>query len=136
MKKLCIGFLMLLGAFILPITALAQSSEVTKAAIPFAFYAGKTQMPAGTYIMRVADNDRELLLQNADGSASTFLSALPGDTSRPLDPGFHFDQVGDTYFLRAATDSDQEFYLSKPKLEKQMERDGTVAQSTFITNGL
>jgi hypothetical protein len=136
MKKNCFGLLLILSAFILPITAFAQSNEMTKASIPFAFYAGKKEMPAGTYTMRVDDDDRQLLLQNADGSAATFLVALPGDTSQPLNPGFHFDKVGDAYFLRAATDSDQDFYLSKTKLEKQMERNGTLAQSAFITNGL
>jgi hypothetical protein len=136
MKKNCFGLLLILSAFILPITALAQSNEMTKASIPFAFYAGKTLMPAGNYTMRAADNDRQLLLQNADGSAATFLVALPGDTSQPLNPGFHFDKVGDAYFLRSATDSDQDFYLSKTKLEKQVERNGTVAQTTFITIGL
>jgi hypothetical protein len=136
MKKFGIGFLMLLGATLLPIAAMAQSSHVTKANIPFAFYAGKTEMPAGTYTLRVADNDRQLLLQNADGSVTTFLMGQLGDTSKALRPAFRFDQLGDAFFLRAATNSDQEFYLTKPKLEKQMEREGMIAQSKVITNGL
>ena len=137
MKKFRIGLLLVFGVALLSVSAFAQSSHVTKTSIPFAFYAGKTEMPPGTYTLRVADNTRQLLLQNADGSAVTFLEAQLEDTSNALRPALRFDQLGNTYFLRVATNSDQEFYLSKSKLQKQMEREGMVAQNeTLSTNGL
>jgi hypothetical protein len=136
MKKFRFGFLMLLGATVFSVAALGQSSKLTTASIPFAFYAGKSEMPAGTYTLRPADNGRQLLLENADGSAATFLLALPVDTSQGMRPGITFDKVGETYFLRAASNSDQNFHFSKPKLEKELERNGMIAQSTFRTSGL
>ena len=136
MKKVCFGFLMLLGAFILPTGAFAQSNSTTRAEIPFAFYAGRAQMPAGTYTIRVSDDDRNLLLRNVDGSAATFLLAQPGESSEAMQPSLRFDHIGDSYFLRAATDLDQEYDFAEPKAEKTMERNGELAQSTVITNGL
>jgi len=134
MKKFSFGLFLLFASTMLPAMASAETRPLEKAEIPFSFYADNIQMPAGSYTIEVSDDQRELLLRNEDGSANAFVLDFPGDSS-PATASIRFDKVGETYFLRAAIDGDQELDVAKPKIEKNLARKSTVAQIELPTSG-
>jgi hypothetical protein len=67
----------------------------------FPFYAGKTQMPAGSYKITQTDVDSdELLIQSKDGKRSAFVDFIPTQAEEPhahSDVTFH--KYGDVEYL-------------------------------------
>ena len=109
-------------------TALAQTTPVAKADIPFDFVAGQRVMPAGTY--EITHSDNLLELRATDQKAAEFLSVHAAYTVHtPSGSSLVFDRRGDKYFLRQIwTAGNHDGYeCPKTRIEKDVEK--IVAQN-------
>jgi hypothetical protein len=94
-----LGTLMLLGALTV---AHAQTGRRAVVHVPFDFYAGQRQMPAGRYTVRPVSQDgsKMLLIQSADGRASSAVLTYAAEGPAPSgSASLTFRQYGDHYFL-------------------------------------
>jgi hypothetical protein len=109
-------------------TALAQTTPVAKADIPFDFVAGQRVMPAGTY--EITHSDNLLELRATDQKAAEFLSVHAAYTVHtPSGSSLVFDRRGDKYFLRQIwTAGNHDGYeCPQTRIEKDVEK--IVAQN-------
>jgi hypothetical protein len=93
---------MLMSLFLLSaIPTFAQMGNGVTFDAPFAFYAGDTKMPAGSYkVSQLDDNGQVLRIENADGSQSALVEYRPVhvDTA-PSSSDIAFKKYGKTEFL-------------------------------------
>jgi hypothetical protein len=96
------------------------------------FFVNNTKLPAGTYTLRVLDENESantLELQSLDGHTSVMFNTEDAQPKQePRESKLVFDKVGDDYFLsRIWVDGDTYtgYALEKPKLEKRLEARGT-----------
>ena len=102
-------------------TLCAQNSLSVTADIPFAFYVGDRQMPAGEY-QTVQLGQVLVMVQHADGKEAAFRSMIPASAKdRPTTSSLVFRNYGDRYFLakiwRAGSQRGAEFSKSKKERE-------------------
>jgi hypothetical protein len=85
-----------------PRKANAQIIGGLQANIPFQFHAGVANLPAGTYRIRMLDNNNLTIMEisNLDGSRSALIQVQDTDAnSTPTKSELIFDKYGDQYFL-------------------------------------
>lgn len=111
----------------------AQIIGEIKADIPFQFYAGTANLPAGEYVLRMMDNSnlRIMEIRSADGATSALF--LVGDTradSVPRTGELIFNKYGNLYFLSSVFDEGNPDGSEVPKsqYEKNVGQAGTEAQ--------
>ncbi|MCU1310468.1 MAG: hypothetical protein JWO20_1593 [Candidatus Angelobacter sp.] len=88
--------------FLTAIPAVAQIDQMVKFDAPFAFYAGNSKLPAGSYtVTHSPDNFDVLELENADHSQSAFVECMTVDanTAPSSDTEVTFNKYGKTDFL-------------------------------------
>jgi hypothetical protein len=95
-----IGMLFLLSA----IPAMAQTETQVTFDAPFAFYAGDSELPAGSYTMIPDDSTNVLLIKSDDGSRSAYVEyeVVDSDTP-PSDTEITFNKYGNSDFLNGIT---------------------------------
>ena len=110
-----------------------------KANVPHSFVVNNTTLPAGTYWIRVSDNDSpdlyELEIQSANGKTTVFFETEPVKVKGTARPGeLVFDRIGDTYFLSRVFMRGDEGgnQLLKSKRQKRLEEGGATAESQTI----
>ena len=135
MKTQCISKIAVLGLLIVGgiNVAQAQITERQKANIPFSFYVGNKELPAGEYIVEVKDPVMGLMkIASVEGKASamfitynTQLNKVPGQGE------LMFDQYGDRYFLEKIFEQGDRNgnELIQSKLEKEMEKEGEAVET-------
>jgi len=127
MKKAALAvFIVGVLVFGLSINAMADSDRSVWVKVPFAFHAGNTLMPAGTYqfSMRVKPHQAGNLLRiiSQDGSLCENLSTnrIEGNRSDP-DVHVYFNKYGDSYFLSKVKGNSLGVEVAKSRAEKQLE---------------
>ncbi len=136
MKRVYFGLFTVALLALASVAAFAGTAELTKTDVPFAFYAGDQLMPAGSYIVQVDDNHRQLLLRAADGSTGCMLLAQASNDGEELSPAMVFDRLGNSYFLRAVKDSVDEFDIAPSKTEKNITNERSIAQISLPAHGI
>jgi hypothetical protein len=126
-----LGLLMLLAAFTV---AHAQTARRAVVEVPFDFYAGQRQMPAGRYTVRPVSQDgaKLLLIQSEDGRTAATVATNTDSGKAPADgASLTFRQYGDRYFLARVfiTSAAPGRELPTSKAEKKL-RDEQRAQKT------
>jgi hypothetical protein len=116
-----------------PAKAHAQIIGELKANIPFQFYAGSANLPAGEYVVRMMDNSNLKIMEisSADGATSALFQVR--DTrvnSAPRQGELIFNKYGDLYFLTSVFDQGNPdgSEVPKSKYEKRVSQAGTEAQ--------
>jgi hypothetical protein len=107
MKNAIVLFAALLFVPVLAIgTGHALDSNAVNANVPFDFYAGTKQMPAGMYNIALNSESNTIEIRSADGSDAAFvLGYFATETSERTQ--LVFDHIGDHYFLKTV-DSHEE----------------------------
>jgi len=85
-----------------PRKANAQIIGGLQANIPFQFHAGAANLPAGTYRIRMLDNNNLTVMEisNMDGTRSALIQVQDSDAnSTPTQSELIFNKYGDQYFL-------------------------------------
>ena len=101
MNKTVRSFVVLV-VFAIALTGLALAQDDTyrvTANIPFDFYVGDQQLPAGTYQFNVSYAAHTVTLRNHDNGRSYMLTARPGDGGGSSEAVVDFDVVGGTHLL-------------------------------------
>ena len=101
MKKTVRNFVVLVVlAMALSGLSLAQDATYRVTAnVPFDFYAGEQQLPAGAYQFEVNYDNHSVLLRNKTTGTSYALLARPGDGAGFGEAVVEFDVIGDTHLL-------------------------------------
>ena len=121
-------------------SAQIQSNATIRANIPYSFVVQNTTLPAGTYVITVADSyasDLSVLeIRSANGKTAVFFETEPvivmGLARARTE--LVFDKIGDDYFLSRVF---LEGYgggnrLFKSKMQKRLEENGSIAQSHWV----
>src|SRR5271165_403563 len=109
MTKTIRNFVMLM-AIALTLTGLSLAQSVTDrvvANVPFSFYVGDQQYPAGTYEFALNDQNHTVTLTDTASNRSRLILALPGESlayGNQARQGFgnaglQFDSIGGSYVL-------------------------------------
>jgi hypothetical protein len=108
------GLALLLAGASVSARAAGLAGETLDAHVPFAFEVRGTNMPAGRYVVREAQEvDPNLLeIRSADGQRAAFFFVEDSGTrsTTPVQPRLVFDRVGEERFLRSLrlADGDRE----------------------------
>lgn len=111
----------------------AQFTHAVRVKVPFAFNAGETSLPAGTYTIRALAPSR-LVLRRDTGEAkivsTTSLSVRRGNGSTRL----VFNRYGDTYFLSRVmpVGSDLGYRVPAGETEARLASAGVAAQVVTV----
>jgi hypothetical protein len=131
------GVLMFLSTIALScVVAQAQTSTLSiKAKIPFAFAAGSSQFPAGTYIFVPTQGVKPTL--DVQSHKEKINETVPADavkqnTGKPMRPHLVFDRVGDKDFLRQVWIEQKDYAIEKSSNETSMEKQGLKSESLRI----
>ena len=136
--KLFLSLCLVVGLGVtLSANAQIESDATIKANIPYAFVVNNTTLPAGTYMITVADsNDAKVLeIKSAKGKMSVYFDTDPINLAHSMRHSeLVFDKVGDTYFLsRVFLQGDESGnQLRKSKMQRRLEEGGLTAASTSI----
>jgi hypothetical protein len=101
MKK-SVRNLAVLTVFAMALTGLSLAQDDTyrvSAQIPFEFYAGDQQLPAGTYLFNISYETHKVGLRNHDTGRSYMVLALAADGKGSGDPVVDFDVIGNSHML-------------------------------------
>jgi hypothetical protein len=131
------GVLMFLSTIALScVMAQAQTSTLSiKAKIPFAFAAGSSQFPAGTYIFVPTKGVKPTLdVQSHKGKIDETIPAetVKQNTGKPMKPQLVFDQVGNKDFLRQVWIEQKDYSIEKSSNETSMEKQGLKSESRRV----
>ena len=98
-KRLIVPMSMLFLFAAIPSMAQIETRVIFQA--PFEFYAGNTKLPAGSYTVTQPDDYEEMLLiEDANGSHSTFVEYVPAPSQTPASKTeVTFNKYGKTDFL-------------------------------------
>ena len=125
-------------------TTLAASAQVRsdatiRANIPYSFVVNNTTLPAGTYVLSVADpygSDLTVLeIRSANSKIAVLFETQPiTDPRSAPQTELVFEKLGDTYFLsRVFLKGDEGgSQLLKSKKQRRLEENGSVAESHSI----
>jgi hypothetical protein len=127
MKKAAISVVFIVGIVLgLSMTAMAAGGGGNSVwvKVPFAFYAGRTLMPAGTYLMSLGNDPfatgKILRIQNQDGTIFEQVNTIRTDgNSAASNIQVFFTKYGDTHFLSQVKGNDYGVELTKSTAEKQ-----------------
>jgi len=120
------------------LTANAQirSDATIKANIPYSFVVHNTTLPAGTYLIKVADSysgdESVMMIRSANGKTAVLFETLPVTVpGSARESELVFDKIGDTYFLAKVFLKDYEGgnQLPKSKTQRRLEENGSIAES-------
>ena len=107
------AFIVMLGA-----SSAKASTLLLRADIPFAFMAGDTMLPAGTYSITEATPGVLQIRNEKFGSEAAFVQARSLETMKPQDSGkLVFNRYGDTYFLNQVWSDVASYSLPKSQSE-------------------
>ena len=99
-SRKAIGAVLLTATMVLSMTAFAQSKDDhLKVNIPFDFYVGARQMPAGTYIVEASTNGTAKMSNNDTHESMVFVTTPIIKKNRQADPRLVFNSYGDAHFL-------------------------------------
>ena len=130
MKKTVCSFAVL-AVFAMVLTGLSPAQDDTyrvAANIPFDFYAGDIQIPAGNYLFNVSYGNHSVTLRNHDTGQTYIFLAEPADGDQRVAAVLDFDVIADHYLLAdvKTADSGVAFRESKPAMASAQHR-GSVA---------
>jgi len=101
MKKTVCSFA-LLAVFAMVLTGLSPAQDDTyrvAANIPFDFYAGDIQIPAGNYLFNVTYGNHSVTLRNHDTGKTYIFLAEPADGDKFVAAVLDFDVIAGRYLL-------------------------------------
>jgi len=113
MKRIYVGFLSaFFGLAAFAAAARAQEIDQIIVNVPYQFVASGKTLPAGTYRVRRAYDDRGtkvLVMTSFENREGVFLLSSDVSTTREYKPAVSFEHIGDQYFLSKIETADHIF---------------------------
>ena len=115
MKKKVFYLFVLLGAILIGGARKVQAQVAVSAdgSIPFRFYVGGRELPAGKYTIRSvnSDDDSAMEIRSAGGKVVALFETERSDIGADMKENeLVFNQIGDSYFLSQIVDADKGTY--------------------------
>ena len=127
-----ISALVLLAA---PLVAAAQSQRIVTQ-VPFKFTVGTVEMPAGEYIVQLADQRGAALVtvRNPEAKRSVYVLTLANQGTTSPNDAMVFHRYGDRYFLAELRigDTYTVYSLQATKLEKEFRAQNLPASEEIL----
>jgi hypothetical protein len=124
--------------FFLPVIAVnlahAQFNHRVTAKIPFEFYAGNAEMPAGNYYADIDVENRVVNLRSDNSRGGSFLMGMMSEPSNDENMELVFDHLGSSYFLRDLKGPDVDVQFPVQKAEVQLARGISPEQVVVAMN--
>lgn len=80
--------------------AIPASAAGVRVSVPFAFEAGNTQLPAGSYVIEKSALGASISIWSVDRNRSVMVNTMPaGNGNTPKAPALVFEKLGDSYRL-------------------------------------
>ncbi len=130
-----------MAALLLSVTcALANPATKIRASVPFAFYVGDEQLPAGNYVFEMraigfgSSSSSAVAIYRQDGSMAVLISTMPTgwEYRRMIDGHLHFARYADTYFLNRVEGPDSGASLITTKAERELRAQNGRGSETII----
>ena len=140
MKKTSV-LMIAVAAFLLSATcALANPATRIRATVPFAFYVGEEQLPAGNYIFEMraigfgSSSSSAVAVYRQDGSLAVMLATIPTgwEYRRMIDGHLHFTRYSSSYFLNKVEGPDSGASLMATRAERELRAQNNHSQETVI----
>jgi hypothetical protein len=129
MKKTVRSFVVL-AVFAMALSGLSLAQDNTycvRAKIPFDFYAGDQQLPAGTYLIDVSYDTHSVTFRNKDTGRTYYALAQAASGAGSGDPRLEFDVTANTHLLADLKTASTGVNLSESKrLLNRAQRTGSV----------
>jgi hypothetical protein len=140
MKKTSVLMIVVAALLVFAVCALASSGLKIRATVPFAFYVGEEQLPAGNYLFEMraigfgSSSSSAVAVYRQDGSLAVMVSTIPdGWGSRSMADGrLHFARYSNTYFLSKIEGADSRASLMATKAERELRAQNNRATETVI----
>ena len=118
-----------------PLVAAAQSQRIGTQ-VPFKFTVGTVEMPAGEYVVQLADERGVALLTvgSPEDKRAVYVLSLANLSERSQNPAMVFHRYGDRYFLAEVRieDSRTVYRLQATKLEKEFRAQNLPATEEIL----
>jgi hypothetical protein len=137
MKKMLL-LTLVLTLSIFSVTSAASSTIKLKAHIPFAFYVGSAELPAGEYIFSLREiaphsaSASALAVLRKDGTIITWLPTLPGSDCRTMEDRLQFNKYGNKYFLSKVESWGSQANLRVTGAERELRTKGNSLQGPTL----
>ena len=101
----------------LGVAANAETRDAVNVTLPFKFVAGKTTLPAGTYIVnRISDQPFSvLMITSHDKGTSVFVNPIEMEDASAYKPNVSFRKVGEQYLLSGIQTADYIYNFRAPR---------------------
>jgi hypothetical protein len=114
----------------------AGTGVTMRVSVPFDFYAGNQQLPAGEYTIEMGSGflpTASIMTVRADQGTGIWIIATKAGTDRDLDScTLLFNKYGDKHFLSTVSIRGYKAGLKELKLEKELRAKAEVEQNTVI----
>ena len=140
MKKTSVLLILVAALLLITTSALAGPGTKIRANVPFAFYIGNEQLPAGNYIFEMraigfgSSSSSAVAVYRQDGSMATLIPTISeGWGSRRMADGhLHFTRYSASYFLNKVEGPASGASLITTKAERELRAQDSRAQETVI----
>jgi len=119
---------------------LAGPTTKIRANVPFDFYVGEEQLPAGTYVFEMraigfgSSSSSAVAVYRQDGTVAVTLSTIPSgwEYRRMADGHLHFSRYTNTYFLNKVEGPSSGASLITTKVERELRAQNNRGSETII----
>jgi hypothetical protein len=128
--SLAIAILMLVAVWATTAQSQAAGPQLMRAHIPFAFYVGNTELPAGDYrvtVLNPSSDQKVLQIRSADGRVSAIVNTLGAKARSSEKSKLAFHRYGDTYFFAQAQVAGESTALAALKSKSERVEERTLA---------
>jgi hypothetical protein len=136
MKKAML-VLSLAGLVIIFTGAAYANTGLLRVTIPFEFYVGNTQLPAGDYIFEMrpistySATSSSVVVKMMDGTVAARIATMPG-TAAMDNNQLHFSRYGNQYFLAKVESSGLQAGLKATHREKELLAQALAPQGVIV----
>ena len=139
MKRLIVIAASIIALLVFATVAPAGTGTRIRANIPFDFFAGEQQLPAGYYIFETralgfgSSSSSAVAIYHPDGNFACLTPSMPtGYDSRSVDGHLHFKRYGTVYFLSRVEGLQSGAALRVTKAEKEYSAQTRRPQETVL----
>jgi hypothetical protein len=140
MKKTSVLMVAVAALLLIATGALASSVIRIRASVPFSFYVGDEQLPAGNYIFEMraigfgSSSSSAVAVYRQDGSVAAMISTIPSgwEYHRMADGHLHFTRYSNSYFLNKVEGPGAGASLITTKAERELRAQNNRGSETVI----
>ena len=140
MKRISVPMIIVAALLLSATCLMASPTTRMRANVPFAFYVGEEQLPAGSYVFEMrairfgSSSSSAVAVYRQDGSLAVLISTMPSgwEYKRMTDGHLHFMRYSNSYFLNKVEGPDSGASLITTKAERELRAQNNSGSETVI----